>query len=231
MTEPRTGTLAEPAELDGPARPEPRTSGGLSESEIVAAALHVVRTDGVQKLSMRRLSRELGVSPMAPYYYVADKGELLDLVATAALDGIRVPAADSGTWQQRLRDLVDQIDAKLRRHPGLSSLLIEQMLQKQVDLIAAVMGILADAGFTSRNILSAYAVLHTYLFGREPLNAATGTAAPDLSLPPVVRQAISHSGDLRGRYLYDFGVDTVLAGLEAQLARQNAELAGPDRAP
>src|SRR6516165_9508850 len=81
-----------------------QTSGGgntLSEAEIVEAALRVVREDGVDKLSMRRLSRELGVSPMAPYYYVADKRELLDLVATAALTGVRKPAPESGPWQQR----------------------------------------------------------------------------------------------------------------------------------
>ncbi|WP_228811495.1 TetR family transcriptional regulator, partial [Nocardia farcinica] len=95
----------------------------LSESEIVEAALRVVREDGVEKLSMRRLSRELGVSPMAPYYYVADKRELLDLVASAALTGVRTPPPESGPWQERLRDLVDQIDEKLRKHPGLGDVL------------------------------------------------------------------------------------------------------------
>ena len=134
-----------------------QTSGGgntLSESEIVEAALRVVREDGVEKLSMRRLSRELGVSPMAPYYYVADKRELLDLVATAALTGVRKPAPESGPWQRRLRELIDQIDEKLRKHPGLGDVLIEQMLGKQLDLIAAVMEILFDAGFDDRNVLA-----------------------------------------------------------------------------
>ncbi|MBF6150610.1 TetR/AcrR family transcriptional regulator C-terminal domain-containing protein, partial [Nocardia nova] len=92
------------------------------------------------------------VSPMAPYYYVADKRELLDLVASAALTGVRTPPRESGPWQQRLRELVDQIDEKLRRHPGLGDILIEQMLGKQLDLIAAIMGILADAGFGDRDV-------------------------------------------------------------------------------
>lgn len=76
-----------------------QASGGgntLSEAEIVEAALRVVRADGVDKLSMRLLSRELGVSPMAPYYYVADKRELLDLVATAALAACAQAAAGVG---------------------------------------------------------------------------------------------------------------------------------------
>ncbi|MEU4344789.1 mycofactocin system transcriptional regulator MftR2 [Nocardia sp. NPDC023852] len=192
----------------------------LSESEIVEAALRVVRADGVEKLSMRRLSRELGVSPMAPYYYVADKRELLDLVATAALTGVRTPPPQSGPWQHRLRDLVDQIDEKLRKHPGLGDILIEQMLGKQLDLIAAVMDILADAGFDDRNVLAGYATIHTYLFGRSRVNPRDRSAPVDVTLPSVVERATRHIADLRGRYSYDFGMEVLIAGLEAQLVRQ-----------
>ncbi|WP_405486134.1 mycofactocin system transcriptional regulator MftR2 [Nocardia sp. NBC_00511] len=200
-----------------------QTSGGgntLSESEIVEAALRVVRQDGVEKLSMRRLSRELGVSPMAPYYYVADKRELLDLVATAALTGVRKPAPEFGTWQMRLRDLIDQIDEKLRKHPGLGDVLIEQMLGKQLDLIAAVMEILFDAGFDDRNVLAAYATIHTVLFGRSKVNPRDRTALTDRVLPEAVERATKHLGDLRGRFSYDFSMDVLIAGLEAQLVRQ-----------
>ncbi|MEU0545829.1 mycofactocin system transcriptional regulator MftR2 [Nocardia sp. NPDC005978] len=200
-----------------------QTGGGgntLSESEIVEAALRVVRQDGVEKLSMRRLSRELGVSPMAPYYYVADKRELLDLVATAALTGVRKPPPEFGGWQMRLRDLIDQIDEKLRRHPGLGDVLIEQMLGKQLDLIAAVMEILFDAGFDERNVLSAYATIHTYLFGRGKVNPRDHGALADRVLPEAVERAMKHMGDLRGKYSYDFSMDVLIAGLEAQLVRQ-----------
>ncbi|WP_228803966.1 mycofactocin system transcriptional regulator MftR2 [Nocardia higoensis] len=203
-----------------------QTNGGgstLSEAEIVEAALRVVREDGVEKLSMRRLSRELGVSPMAPYYYVADKRELLDLVAGAALTGVRTPPRDSGPWQQRLRELVDQIDEKLRRHPGLGDVLIEQMLGKQLDLIAGVMSILADAGFADRDILSAYATVHTYLFGRRRVNPREPAPLTGVDLPDVVARATAHMPDLRGRYTYDFGMDVLIAGLEARL------VAGADR--
>ncbi|WP_458687396.1 mycofactocin system transcriptional regulator MftR2 [Nocardia tengchongensis] len=200
-----------------------QTGGGgntLSESEIVEAALRVVRQDGVEKLSMRRLSRELGVSPMAPYYYVADKRELLDLVATAALTGVRKPPPEFGTWQMRLRDLIDQIDEKLRKHPGLGDVLIEQMLGKQLDLIAAVMEILFDAGFDERNVLSAYATIHTYLFGRSKVNPRDRSSLLERVLPEAVERATKHLGDLRGRYSYDFSMDVLIAGLEAQLVRQ-----------
>ncbi|MFC6014275.1 mycofactocin system transcriptional regulator MftR2 [Nocardia lasii] len=195
-------------------------SSTLSESEIVDAALKVVREDGVEKLSMRRLSRELGVSPMAPYYYVADKRELLDLVASAALLGVRKPPRESGPWQERLRDLIDQIDDKLRTHPGLGDVLLEQMLGKQLDLIDAVMEILFDAGFSDRNVLAAYATIHTYLFGRSRVNPRDRSAPADVTLPEAVARATKYMADLRGKYSYDFGMEVLVAGLEAQLALQ-----------
>ncbi|WP_433682544.1 mycofactocin system transcriptional regulator MftR2 [Nocardia sp. CA-119907] len=192
----------------------------LSESEIVEAALRVVREDGVEKLSMRRLSRELGVSPMAPYYYVADKRELLDLVASAALTGVRKPPPDSGPWQHRLRDLIDQIDDKLRKHPGLGDVLIEQMLGKQLDLIAAIMEILFEAGFNDRNVLAAYATIHTYLFGRRRVNPRDRSPLSEVALPESVERATKYMADLRGKYAYDFGMEVLIDGLQAQLVRQ-----------
>lgn len=191
----------------------------LSEAEIVEAALRVVRTDGVAKLSMRRLSRDLGVSPMAPYYYVADKRELLDLVASAALHGIEIPEPDSAPWPQRLRSIIDQVDAKLRKHPGLGDVLNEQMLRPQVSLIAAVMDVLVDAGFNDRNVLAAYAAIHTFLFGRGHLDPARTTPPPDLPLPPVIARATKHLPELPGKHVYEFGVTTLIAGLQAQLGQ------------
>lgn len=204
---------------DRSVRPAGSGTGSLSEAEIVEAALRVVRVDGVEKLSMRRLSRELGVSPMAPYYYVADKSGLLDLVASAALAGIHVPDIGSGTWQERLRELIDQIDEKLRKHPGLGDVLLEQMLRKQLDLIDAVMEILFDAGFSARNVLAAYATIHTYLFGRRRVGKANPADMPD-QLPESLARATKHMADLNGKYVYEFGIATVISGLEAQLVRQ-----------
>ncbi|WP_197321928.1 TetR/AcrR family transcriptional regulator [Saccharomonospora sp. NB11] len=52
----------------------------LSLDAIVAAADRILRTDGPEKLSMRRLATELGSTPMALYHHVRDKDELLLLV-------------------------------------------------------------------------------------------------------------------------------------------------------
>ena len=46
----------------------------------VDAALGLIRTQGLAGLTMRAVASELGVTPMAVYYYIADKDELVRLV-------------------------------------------------------------------------------------------------------------------------------------------------------
>lgn len=196
------------------------THGNLSEQEIVEAALRVIHQDGLEKLSMRRLSRELGVSAMAPYYYVSDKDELLDLVATAALAGITAPAPGP-EWTERLRGLLDQIDQRLSTYPGLGEVLLEQMLRTQRHLVALVMDILFEAGFTDRNVYCAYATIHTYLYGRSSVSTQDPAVPDRATLPEVVARATVHLDQVHGRDIYRFGVDTLIEGLRAQLERQD----------
>lgn len=49
----------------------------LDRAEILATAHAIIRADGLDALNMRRLARELGVTPMAIYHHVDNKQELL----------------------------------------------------------------------------------------------------------------------------------------------------------
>ncbi|MGW4478881.1 mycofactocin system transcriptional regulator MftR2 [Rhodococcus triatomae] len=198
------------------------THGNLSEQEIVSAALRVIHQDGLDKLSMRRLSRELGVSAMAPYYYVTDKHELLDLVATEALGGITAP--DPGPdWTERLRVVIDQIDERLSTYPGLGEVLLDRMLRSQRHLVALVMDILFDAGFSDRNVYCAYATIHTYLYGRSGVTTQDPSIPDRTSLPEPIARATAHLDRIHGPDVYRFGVATLIAGLQAQLERQREQ--------
>ena len=138
----------------------------LTEKEIVDAALEIIRGEGLEALSMRRLSRELGRSAMAPYWYVADKQQLLDLVAREVLSEVSLPSAESGSWEDRLRAVVEAIDARLRQHPGIAEILFARMQSTDRRLIHGIMAILLDAGFSDTDVVLGYAMIHTYLFGR-----------------------------------------------------------------
>ena len=52
----------------------------MSSDRIIDVAREIVRTGGVDALSMRKLSAELGVAPTAIYWHVGDRRRLLDAV-------------------------------------------------------------------------------------------------------------------------------------------------------
>src|SRR4051794_40711395 len=192
----------------------------LTEEAIVDAALAVIRRDGVEGLSMRALSRELGTSPMAAYYYVANKEELLDLVAARALAAIEAPD-DDGEWPVRLRTLIDRVDDALRHYRGVGEVLLDRMHRTQTHVMRGIMEILSEAGFDDADVALGYALIHTYLFGRYRVTMTQ--VMPEVDGTEGGSDILSRVGPLsttlRGRDYYDFGAETLILGLQSRLAR------------
>jgi TetR/AcrR family tetracycline transcriptional repressor len=191
------------------------------EDQIVDAALEVIRTEGLDALSMRRLSRELGRSAMAAYWYVEDKQQLLDLVAKKMLAEVPLPDPKYGEWDERLRKVVAAIDAKLREHPGIAEILLQRMLSTDRRLMNGTFDILESAGFEGPEIFLSYAMIHTYLFGRYQV-VLHADETPDQDHRPedledTVARLVPHLDRLRGRDFFSYGVDTIIAGLQAWL--------------
>jgi len=68
----------------------------LSRQAIVAAALGILRAEGMDAVSMRRVASELGTGPASLYAHVANKDELLELLYDELLVSIPTvePAAE-----------------------------------------------------------------------------------------------------------------------------------------
>ncbi|MCM3925622.1 TetR family transcriptional regulator [Frankia sp. AiPs1] len=75
----------------------------LREAEIVATALSIIERDGVEGLTMRRLSQSLGVSLGATYKHVATKDDLLRLVTAELYTRVLDADTTDADWRPRLR--------------------------------------------------------------------------------------------------------------------------------
>jgi AcrR family transcriptional regulator len=190
---------------------------GLTEKQIVDAALSIIRQDGVEALSMRRLSRELGRSAMAAYSHVADKQQLLDLVAREILSEVEMPSPDSGPWEDRLRSVIEAIDVPLRHYPGIAEILFARMQSSDRRLILGIMEILLSAGFSDTDVVLGYAMVHTYLYGRYQV-VMLAEDRPPAEVDSDIDRVLSHLPQLGGRDFFDFGVDTLIQGLRTRLA-------------
>jgi AcrR family transcriptional regulator len=71
----------------------------LHKRDVVGAATALLDNYGLADLTMRRLGRELKVSPGALYWHFANKQELLGAVADGILESV---AAGDGDWRTRI---------------------------------------------------------------------------------------------------------------------------------
>src|SRR3954463_14464865 len=91
---------------------------GLSRERILEVALELASAEGVEALSMRRLAQELDVWPMSVYRYFQDKDALLDAMASDLMAQLpELPA--TGSWRERMHDLLDEVARRLAEAPRL----------------------------------------------------------------------------------------------------------------
>lgn len=88
--------------------PTRRARGSLSREEIVRAALGIIRLDGVESLSMRRIAERLGCSVASPYAHFENQEEILRLLIT---DGEKILTSDLKAAQASSGDAYEQLSA------------------------------------------------------------------------------------------------------------------------
>ncbi|MFG2210822.1 TetR/AcrR family transcriptional regulator C-terminal domain-containing protein [Streptomyces sp. NPDC048638] len=96
---------------------------GLSRDAVVRAGLKIADAEGLRALSMRRVAAEFGVSSMALYRHVANKDELVLLMADAAFDGVDLPDPAPDGWRDRMEAGARLQWALYQRHPWLAQYL------------------------------------------------------------------------------------------------------------
>src|SRR6202171_2711719 len=137
-----------------------RNNGQLTRSMILQAALAIVDRDGVDGLSMRRLSVALGRDPVMLYRHVASKAAVLDGVAEIVLGKLQVDTEDPD-WAGQLRTVARAFRQLALAHPNVVPLLVTRPLatplgQRPPGLLRPledVLALLTSAGFTGDDAL------------------------------------------------------------------------------
>ena len=90
----------------------------LTTDRVMTAALHLVDTEGLDALTMRRLGQALDRDPMALYRYAANRAALLDGVAELVLSGLEIPTR-AGDWREQLRSAAHDFRRLAPSHPNV----------------------------------------------------------------------------------------------------------------
>ena len=114
----------------------------LHKRDVVEAATAILDNYGIADLTMRRLGRELNVSPGALYWHFANKQQLLGAIA----DRILEPVGDvSGDWQERIAGVCGRLRDALLSHTDGAELVSASFAAGQSQAMRRIVADLADS--------------------------------------------------------------------------------------
>jgi AcrR family transcriptional regulator len=211
---------------------------------IVTAALHVIDTEGVDAMSMRRVAQELGTGPASLYAHVSGREELVTLVLDRALAEVVCPPPDPARWQEQIKEVLRHARRALVSHGDLARLLPEVGMPTGESLTVTAEGmlaVLAAAGLPKQACAYAVDALSLYVTGiasEEAARAHAGAAGQDgetqaarldgyfAALPPdrfpmLTGMAAELTRDV-GDERFEFGLDLMVTGLAALIPAEPA---------
>ncbi|GAA4548104.1 TetR/AcrR family transcriptional regulator [Amycolatopsis samaneae] len=132
-----------------PSRRERPAKPALTRAGIVAAAVGLMSTEGLAKVTMRRLAQELDTGPASLYVYVRNTAELHAAILDELLGTVDLsPAGTTGDWRDRLVRVLTSYTAVLFEHRGLapSALVARPSGEHYLALVEAVLALLDEGG-------------------------------------------------------------------------------------
>jgi AcrR family transcriptional regulator len=150
-----------------------------SRSQIAAAAVRLADEGGLAAVSMRRVAGAIGAAPASLYRYLANREELVLLMADRAIGELDFAVERSGDWLADLLAVARQQLALFRRHPWLLDLTgigPFTMSPSVVDFLEHTITVLAGLDVPSRTKLEAVAMMSgvVSLFARDELARERG---------------------------------------------------------
>nr|BFD88748.1 TetR/AcrR family transcriptional regulator C-terminal domain-containing protein [Kitasatospora sp. Xyl93] len=121
----------------------------LTRRGIVESAVRIMRAEGLEKVTMRRLAQELDTGPASLYVYVANTAELHAAVLDALLGEVDLDAPGAGEgWRERLLAVLASYTRVLFEHPQLarSALVARPSGENYLRLVERVLGLLSGSG-------------------------------------------------------------------------------------
>ncbi|MBU8811598.1 TetR/AcrR family transcriptional regulator C-terminal domain-containing protein [Mycolicibacterium goodii] len=140
----------------------------LHKPDVVAAATKILDDHGIADLTMRRLARELDVTPGALYWHFANKQELLGAVADHILQAARVDTGNLA-WRDKIHESGRALRDALLSHTDGAELVSASFAAGESTVISEIVDRLAgaarDAGVNDTDIDAAARTVVYYVLG------------------------------------------------------------------
>ncbi|MET9290658.1 TetR/AcrR family transcriptional regulator C-terminal domain-containing protein [Streptomyces sp. NPDC003077] len=224
-----------------------REQRALSREQIVSEAVRLLDAEGIDALSMRKLSASLGAGATSLYRHVANKDELIELVIDEVYGELDLAASqEAAHWREDTAAFAQSLRALILRHPWIASVLGEMGMAylgpNMMRLTDRLLAMFERAGFPLDEADNVVGMLFAYVTGTATSEAAwltklarTGVSEQEqvTTLWPAAEAAAQQYPRLREGYThhkttdpaatrdanFTYGLARILDGLEARLNR------------
>jgi AcrR family transcriptional regulator len=216
----------------------------LTREQIVKAAIDLLDAEGLEGLNMRALGKRLGSAATAVYWHVGSKDNLIALAGNQVWNEIALPDLTAVHWRTAATSMATELHAMLIRHPWLvqafgSYLIFGPGKARHDDHSIAIY---EAAGFTGARADQAMATVFTFVLGNALGPAAAASLTQKLSrdggnADELIRNHMAEAREIAAEFprlrtrldtpaadyagapenTFEFGLQAILDGLEAQL--------------
>lgn len=129
----------------------------LTLRQIADVAITIADTDGIEAVSMQRVAKELGYTPMSLYRYVPSKDDLVEIMFDIAAGQPPPYTGDPADWRAELEAWTEGIWELYWRHPWTAGVQVvaPPAGPNQLGWLEAVLGPLSRAGLADDELVSA----------------------------------------------------------------------------
>jgi TetR/AcrR family transcriptional regulator, tetracycline repressor protein len=165
----------------------------LDVEQVIGAALAILDADGLEGVSFRRLSADLGVSHMTLYGYFDSKEALLEALVARTIAVPSIRGASTAPWDEVLFDAIRDLHRVLVKRPGIAEILVSQELTGQwvAEVREHLLDILRGGGYDERQATDGISIVFNYLLGAVMIQTRRGRGGSPSSFDVGLRYLIS----------------------------------------
>jgi AcrR family transcriptional regulator len=144
------------------------TSSGIAVDEILARAVAIADSEGLHRLTIRRLANETGLGTMTLYNYFSSKSDLLQNMADYVLSRFQAPPRETENVKEYIRLLTHSWHTMMIEHPTIVQLIVQQVTSRPAARLASFEQPIADLctfGLSGEQAVRVYGFTVTYALG------------------------------------------------------------------
>ena len=187
----------------------------ISSEQIVEVAIDLLNRQGIEKLTMRTLAKELDIKAASLYWHIKNKQDLYGLIAEAICAKITID--DCQDTKKSIVALCQQYRLRLLEVRDSVAVFEESLpnTPKRMELIKNVYRIIKAWGVSEENLLAASSMLNNYVlsFTADEMRFSGINLEGEKLDENLIGPSIRSPRDIDRQFIY--GIEVLLAGFKA----------------